>query len=320
MIHPKISIIVPTYNKSAHLARLLPSIIEQDYESEDFEIIIVDDGSKDSTASAAEQFADRFANYQYVYQHNKGIGAARNTGLKHARGELISFIADDYVLDPTYLSKMSSAFADKSIHGVRPLFNTLGRTPVEMAMYINMISGFKKQGGTLINPKIYRFPSVIAWGGASMTRRKVFDDHGPFLVDFATVEDYEYGIRLAQAGIHIHIYNETLFKIKNRTNFIEANLRLYEYGFNNSQLKKYLNHNSQKHLGLMARTVLDKPPLVLRLVRMFGRPLRNSFKYADNHLQAIRILPISYAMLVCAVLGMLHGNLSTKRTEGVSNS
>ena len=319
MIHPKISIIVPTYNKSAHLARLLPSIIEQDFESKDFEIIIVDDGSTDSTASVAEQFGDSFANYQYIYQHNQGIGAARNTGLKHARGELISFVADDYVLDPTYLSKMSSAFVDESVHGIRPLFNTLGRTPVEMAMYINMISGFKKQGGILINPKIYRYPSVISWGGASMTRRQVFVDHGPFLVEFATGEDYEYGIRLAQAGIHIHIYNETLFKIKNRTNFIEANRRSYEYGFNNSQLKKYLNNSSQKFSAFTARTMLAKPPLVLRLLRMFGRPLRNSFKYADNHLQAIRILPISYAILVCMVLGMLHGNLSTKRSAGVSN-
>ena len=319
MIHPKISIIVPTYNKSSHLARLLPSIIEQDYAKEDFEIIIVDDGSTDNTASVAEQFADCFANYQYVYQHNQGIGAARNTGLRHARGELISFIADDYVLDPTYLSKMSSAFNDESIHGVRPLFNSLGRTPVEMAMYVNMISGFKKHVGHQINQTIYRYPSVISWGGASMTRRRVFDVHGPFLAEFPTGEDYEYGIRLSQAGIHIHIYNETLFKIKNRTNFIEANLRLYEYGFNSSQLKKYLNNKSYKPSTIRANPILVKPALVLRLLRMIGRPLRNSFKYADSHLQAIKILPISYVMLACLAFGMWQGKLSTKRSVGVSN-
>lgn len=317
MIHPKISIIVPTYNKSSHLARLLPSIIEQDYAKEDFEIIIVDDGSTDNTASVAEQFADCFANYQYVYQHNQGIGAARNTGLRHARGQLISFIADDYVLEPTYLSKMSSAFNDESIHGVRPLFNSLGRTPVEMAMYVNMISGFKKQVGHQINQTIYRYPSVISWGGASMTRRRVFDDHGPFLVEFPTGEDSEYGIRLAQAGIHIHIYNETLFKIKNRTNLIEANLRLYEYGFNSSQLKTYLKNNHQKSSAIMTKPLFLKPPLVLRLLRMIGRPLQDSFKYADSHWQAIKILPISYAMLACLAFGIWHGKLSTKRSAGV---
>lgn len=315
MISPKISVIIPTYNKSSHLARLLPSILAQDYDSDLVEIIIVDDGSTDETSLIAQQFSDRFCNFRYIFQINQGIGAARNTGLRHARGELISFVADDYVLDTSYLSKMSSAFTDKSIQGVRPLFNSLGRTPVEMAMYVSMISVFKKHSDRF-NSIIYRFPSVISWGGASMTRRNVFKEFGPFLEDFATGEDSEYGFRLAQAGIHIHIYNEVLFKIKNRSDFFEANRRLYEYGFNGTQLTKYLKtKNSSLKLVKLASV---KAPFIIRLVRLIGRPLRDSFKYADSHFQALTILPIAYAMLASSVFGMLHGKASSKRFSKVS--
>lgn len=315
LIAPKISVIIPTFNKSSHLARLLPSILAQDYDAEQFEIIIVDDGSTDETALIAQQFADRFCHYHYIFQNNKGIGAARNTGLRYASGELVSFLADDYVLDASYLSKMSSAFTDKSIHGVRPLFNSLGRTPVEMAMHVSMISVFKKHSDRL-NQIIYRFPSVISWGGASMTRRNVFDEFGAFLEDFATGEDSEYGVRLAQVGIHIHIYNEVLFTIKNRSGFFEANRRLYEYGFNGTQLTKYLKSKKSSLRRVKSSTV--KAPFIIRLVRLIGRPLRDSFKYADSHFQALKILPVAYTMLASSAFGMLHGKLSSKRSSSAS--
>lgn len=316
VLAPKISVIIPTYNKSSHLARLLPSILAQDYDSEQFEIIIVDDGSTDETALVAQQFADRFKNYRYVYQKNLGIGSARNTGLGHARGELISFVADDYVLHPSYLTKLSSAFADDSVYGVRPLFNSIGRTPVEMAMYVSMIGAFKKYGARM-NQIIYRFPSVTSWGGASMTRRCVFDEFGPFLEEFATGEDAEYGIRLAQAGIHIHIYSEVLFTIKNRSDFFEANRRLYEYGFNGMQLNKYLKRK-QSSLR-MVNPALVKAPFIIRLARLIGRPLRDSFKHADSHYQAMKIVPIAYSMLASSVFGMLHGKVASKSLYSTSS-
>lgn len=304
---PKISVIIPTFNKSSHLARLLPSILKQDYDSEHFEVIIVDDGSTDETALIAQQFSEHFKNYQYVFQKNQGIGAARNTGLRHASGELISFLADDYVLDVSYLRKMSSAFTDENIHGVRPLFTSLGRTPVEMAMYVGMINEFKKHGARS-NQIIYKYPSVISWGGASMTRRRIFEEFGPFLEKFATGEDSEYGLRLAQAGILIHIYNEVLFKIKNRSGFLEANRRLYEYNFNGAQLNKYIKTYTRSTSRL--NSVFVKPPFLIRLARMIGRPMRNSFKYADNRLQALSIVPIAYSMLASSIFGTLHGKFA----------
>src|SRR5690554_4986454 len=81
----RISIIIPTYNKATHLARLLPSILVQTVSPQNYEVIIVDDGSTDETPSVVEPFKDLFPHFLYVRQENKGIGGARNAGLKHAR-------------------------------------------------------------------------------------------------------------------------------------------------------------------------------------------------------------------------------------------
>ncbi len=314
MLRPlKVSIIVPTFNKSSYLERLLPSILSQDFEPQLFELIIVDDGSTDNTARIAKNFSKKFENFCYVYQSRRGIGAARNTGLRCARGELISFLADDYVLEPTYLRKMSAAFENESIQGIRPMFLSQGHTPIELAMHIGMISDFKKLS---IRAKqiIYRCDGLTSWGGASMTRRNVFDKFGLFLEDITTGEDTEYGIRLAAAGIYMHVYNEDLFKIKNRTCFFKANHRLFQYGFNGARLDKYIRN------PIAARDMIKppfvKPSLLFRLLRLIGRPLLNTFRYADDYRHALIILPFSYSLLISFVLGLLCGQFFGKTIFG----
>ena len=86
-----ISVIVPAYNGEKYLARALESILAQDYRP--IEIVVVDDGSTDNTASIARSYRE----VRYVYQAHQGLPAARNTGLANCTGELISFLdADDY--------------------------------------------------------------------------------------------------------------------------------------------------------------------------------------------------------------------------------
>lgn len=304
---PKISVIIPTYNKSLHLPLLLESILKQDFDQHQIEVIIVDDGSTDDTALVAQKFADRFKYYHYVYQINRGIGAARNAGLMHANGDLISFVSDDYILDFSYLRKMSSVFVDAKVSGVRPLFSSLGKTPIEMAMHIFMIREFKKYRAP-INQPIYAFPTFLNWGGASMTRRSVFDKFGFFLEEFATGEDTEYGIRLWKSGIRIHIYDEVLFKIKNRSKFFEANRRVYQYGFYGSQLAKFLKTNKSFTAELNPTAI--KPPFVIRLFRVIGRPILDTTRYSDNGHQFILITLFAYCMLASSIIGTLHGRLS----------
>lgn len=89
---PKVSVVVPAYNQAGYLAKAIQSVLDQTYA--DFEILIIDDGSTDQTREVTEAFLDE--RIRYIYQENRGLSAARNTGIVHSTGTFISYLdADD---------------------------------------------------------------------------------------------------------------------------------------------------------------------------------------------------------------------------------
>lgn len=101
-----ISIIIPTYNRRASLKECLESIFVQE-DVGNFEVIIVDDGSIDSTDKMLEEFVLRFpSNIIYVRQEHAGISKARNNGIFRSRGKIIAFIDDDCVLQKDWIEKV----------------------------------------------------------------------------------------------------------------------------------------------------------------------------------------------------------------------
>ena len=292
---PDISIIIPTYNKARHLARLLPSILAQSLDAQRYEVIIVDGGSTDETPAVVDAFKDRFVNFLSIRQSNRGIGGARNAGLRHARGALISFLADDYVLDSQYLAKMSAQFEHPEVQGVRPLFDSLGRTAVEMAMFAVLFGAMKRQQ-RISKQLLYAALHAYSWGGAAMTRRTVFDEHGPFLEDYATGEDGEYGLRLDRAGIRIHVYNEVLFRIKNRTTLVENCRRLRQYADNGVSIR-------ERFAGLHPPVTVRRRALPVRVAGLVVNPVINAFLCSDSFFQAIRVAPLAMCMTLAAVVG-----------------
>jgi glycosyltransferase involved in cell wall biosynthesis len=90
-----ISVIIPAYNAEKYLAEALDSIVSQDYQPH--EVIVVDDGSTDNTAAIVKSYPEA----RYVYQSNRGLAAAKNTGLTHATGGLISFLDSDDIWLPS---------------------------------------------------------------------------------------------------------------------------------------------------------------------------------------------------------------------------
>jgi glycosyltransferase len=90
-----LSIIIPIYNVEKYLERCLNSILEK---KEDFEIILVDDGSKDMSAKICKEYEQKYKNVSYYYKENGGASDARNYGMKFAKGDYIWFIdSDDYI-------------------------------------------------------------------------------------------------------------------------------------------------------------------------------------------------------------------------------
>lgn len=99
----KLSVIIPLYNNEKHLQACIDSLSLQGVSKEDFEIIIVDDGSTDKSLELARRIAKDWENMRVVHQENQGSGVARNVGLDVAQGEYIHFVdADDRVLPGAY--------------------------------------------------------------------------------------------------------------------------------------------------------------------------------------------------------------------------
>ena len=124
-----VSIIVPIYNAKKYLNRCIDSVLSQTFK--DFELILVDDGSKDNCPSICDEYAQKDARIRVIHQDNQGVSAARNAGLDAIKGDYVMFVdADDYV-SGTFLNSLVSEAevcpeADIIISGHTDLF--FGRT------------------------------------------------------------------------------------------------------------------------------------------------------------------------------------------------
>lgn len=108
---PKISIIVPCYNVEKYVKKCIESLLNQSFQ--DIQIIVVDDGSKDSTSSIVKSFDD--PRIEYYYKENGGLSDARNFGLNYAKGEYVAFLdSDDWVEPEMYRLMYESAIQNTS--------------------------------------------------------------------------------------------------------------------------------------------------------------------------------------------------------------
>ncbi|AFZ58640.1 glycosyltransferase family 2 protein [Anabaena cylindrica FACHB-243] len=98
---PKISVIIPVYNSEKTVAETLESVLAQTYGN--LEIIIVDDGATDKSIEICRQFKDK--RIKIIHQQNRGLAGARNTGIRHAKGEFLAFVDSDDLWLPEKLEK-----------------------------------------------------------------------------------------------------------------------------------------------------------------------------------------------------------------------
>lgn len=105
----KVSIIVPIYNIEKYLRKCLDSIKAQTFT--DFEVVMVNDGTPDSSAEIAREYVESDSRFRLINQENGGVGAARNTGLKNANGEYIVFVDGDDAIRENHLEKLTASAA-----------------------------------------------------------------------------------------------------------------------------------------------------------------------------------------------------------------
>ena len=113
MNHPKVSIIIPTYNRADLLPRTIGSVLNQTFRN--FELIVVDDGSTDNTREVVKKFEEKDLRVKYIWQENSGGPAKpKNTGIKVAKGKFIAFLDDDDEWLPEKLEKQIKLFRNTS--------------------------------------------------------------------------------------------------------------------------------------------------------------------------------------------------------------
>ncbi len=98
----QLSIVIPCYNMEWYLPECLDSLLLQGLDTSDFEIIVVNDESKDGTLKIAQEYAEKYANIKIIDKKNGGVGAARNSGFDNAQGKYLYFLdPDDYLAENT---------------------------------------------------------------------------------------------------------------------------------------------------------------------------------------------------------------------------
>ncbi len=102
-----VAVIIPCYNQAQFLPECLDSVLAQEFS--DWVCMIVDDGSRDNTREIAKTFADQDARVRYIWQENRGLGAARNAGIRNSDSMYILPLDADDCLHPTYLQKTIAA-------------------------------------------------------------------------------------------------------------------------------------------------------------------------------------------------------------------
>lgn len=136
---PLLSIIVPVYNTKKYLDRCVKSIIKQTYRH--LEIILVDDGSNDGSGRFCDKLGERYSNIKVIHKENAGLGYARNTGIEHATGELITFLDSDDYIELSMYETLIGSLLDKNADAVYCDFSMERKDGVQIPCFSDLEEG-----------------------------------------------------------------------------------------------------------------------------------------------------------------------------------
>ncbi len=213
----KVSVIIPVYNGERFISEAIRSVLMQTLDSQEYEVVVVDDGSTDGSAEKIQEYRGRIV---YVSQRNAGVSAARNAGVNIARGEYIAFLDQDDLFRADKLEKMTLYLDTHPEHGM--VYSYLARidhtgkfmSPKRSRHYVGDI--FPR-----LFMKNYLYPSII------MCRKQVILDAGLFQERFSSRgDDSDLFLRISlktKVGVireHLSIYRcheENISKTVNDT-------------------------------------------------------------------------------------------------------
>lgn len=193
----KVSIIIPLYNKAPYIKTALETVCFQTYQ--DWECIIMDDGSTDGSAELAKQIISELADgrFHLLSQSNAGVAAARNNAVKQSSGELLCFLDADDWWEPEFVEEMvrfTELVPNAGLWASNYIYYKPGKTHVGVTNVV-----YDDASHTIFNyPKSYaQGTGMPVWTGAVMMRRSIFDECGGFPFGVRLGEDFLLWARVA---------------------------------------------------------------------------------------------------------------------------
>ncbi len=230
----KYSIIIPIYNSLTTIERCLDSLLLLDYPKEQYEVVLVDNGSTDGTLEVMQKYP-----FRIVHETKKNSFSARNCGIRNSSGQIVVLTDSDCVVDPGWLKGFDKSFENETIMACG------GR--IESYPPANIIEEFPKYTRTHDNKiNIQHAPIFLPWIDTANAayRRRVFDTIGLFDdIHFDVTGDVDMGWRTSLHGYKIDYSDDAFVQHINRGS-LKALIKQYEqYGYTPVRFKKkYKNY------------------------------------------------------------------------------
>ena len=199
-----VSIIIPCYNYGWLLAETLDSVLAQTHQQ--WECLVIDDGSTDTTQEVATSYQARDSRFRYVYQPNAGMSAARNHGMQLAKGEYIQFLDADDLLVPQKLELQAALLATHPeydvVYGAVRYF--VHGEPGKLSRSFDLKDThwqveLRGQGSHIVKEMVIRNTMVM---NAPLLRAALVHRVGHFQVGMHSMEDWEFWLRCALANAY----------------------------------------------------------------------------------------------------------------------
>ena len=185
----RFSVIMPLYNKAAYVNKAIRSVLEQTYPH--YELIVVNDGSKDNSAVIAEELLKGVPNARLINQDNAGVAVARNNGVTQAEGDYVCFLDADDWWDVSFLQEMSlfiKEYPEAGIWGTNYWYVKRGMTRLMNQHIPNGYIDFCKEHSTL---------AQVLWTGSVCILKSVYNEMNGFKPFLKLGEDFDLWIRVA---------------------------------------------------------------------------------------------------------------------------
>lgn len=295
---PFFSVIIPLYNKETHIEEAIKSVLNQSFE--DFEIIIIDDGSTDGSLEEVKKIKD--SRIIIFNQNNQGLSSARNSGIKIARANFIAFLDADDLWLPHHLNQLCNLINSYPDNGIYCIGYTQQKsnTIFHRAHFNDLPKNFK---GVVPNFFKHSLQNCIAWISSVCIPMKIFKDVGYFDCEIFSEQDTDLYIRIA-LKYNVVLDNTTFSSIYNRTT--EGNLSNYNlkknipklfYTYKNEEqtniyLKKFIDYN--RFAFAIGFKLASKEELVKKLIKEIDFKNLNFWQKTLIRLPAIFIVLLSY--------------------------